>query len=440
MKFRPGGNAVRVLVGLAVASPLEFAWPLFAWALLAAAVVLGVAAIVDLRRVRPLLNGVTVRRVLPAIIGRAAPLEVQLIIRNGNAVPIRGEVRDQHPRSTTPRLLVFHIGAAAGGTTTCRTVCRIAERGLHEFGPVWLRLHGPWRLVDVSRSIEYTGKVKVLPEMFASREQLVKDAGAEQRLRDMIQRSRQQGAGTEFQSLDAYREGDDPRRIDWRATARQRAFVVRRFQVERHRDVMIIVDAGRLMGSDAGRGSKLDCAVDAGLNLARVALESGDCCGAAAYDREVRGFLPPITGATALKSIVECFYDLQVRWHESDFTPMLAELRARRAKRTFLIVISDVSDPETSGRLCAALRQLQQQHVVLFAALRTPLLGQVVEERVQTSADAARKVVALRLLRDRARALHALRHGGVHVLDVEPSELTAPLVNQFVELRQRNLL
>jgi uncharacterized protein (DUF58 family) len=67
-------------------------------------------------------------------------------------------------------------------------------------------------------------------------------------------------------------------------------------------------------------------------------------------------------------------------------------------------------------------------------------LGEVVEERVETSADAARKVVAMRLLRDRARALHALRHGGVHVLDVEPSELTAPLVNQFVELRQRNLL
>jgi hypothetical protein len=36
--------------------------------------------------------------------------------------------------------------------------------------------------------------------------------------------------------------------------------------------------------------------------------------------------------------------------------------------------------------------------------------------------------------------LHSLSRGGVHVLDVTPSELTAPLVNQFVDLRQRNLL
>jgi hypothetical protein len=28
----------------------------------------------------------------------------------------------------------------------------------------------------------------------------------------------------------------------------------------------------------------------------------------------------------------------------------------------------------------------------------------------------------------------------VHILDVEPQQLTLPLVNQFVELRQRNLL
>jgi uncharacterized protein (DUF58 family) len=440
MRIRPGANAVRTLVALVLLSPITFVWPPMAFVLLAATAALVIAAIIDLRRVRPLLSHVAVRRTMPPLIGRAAPLEVQLAIHNGNVRSIHGEVRDQHPCSTTPRLVVFEIGVAPAGKATCTTVCRITERGLHQFGPVWVRLRGPWKLIDASRAFDCTGSVKVLPETFASREQLAKDAGAEQRLRDMIQRSRQQGAGTEFQSLDAYRAGDDPRRIDWRATARQQSFVVRRFQVERHRDVMIIVDAGRLMGSDAGRGSKLDCAVDAALNLARVALGSGDCCGAAAYDRAVRGFLPPLSGSTALKSIVECFYDLKVQWYESDFTPMLAELRARRAKRTFLIVISDVSDAETSGRLCAALRQLQHQHVVLFAALRTPLLSQVVAEPVETSADAARKVVALRLLRDRARALHALRRGGVHVLDVEPKELTLPLVNQFVELRQRNLL
>ena len=113
------------------------------------------------------------------------------------------------------------------------------------------------------------------------------------------------------------------------------ALVVRRFQVERHRDVMIVVDCGRLMGADVGRGSKLDCAVDAALNLARVVLQSGDRCGIAAYDHRVRGFLPPIAGTQALRSLIDCVYDLQTQWHESDFTPMLAELRTVRPSERF---------------------------------------------------------------------------------------------------------
>jgi uncharacterized protein (DUF58 family) len=294
--------------------------------------------------------------------------------------------------------------------------------------------------LEAQQSYDCPGSVKVLPETFASRERMEKEIGAEIRLLDQLQRSRQRGAGTEFESLQPYRLGDDPRRIDWRATARQKSLVVRHFQIERHRDVMIVIDSGRLMGADVGRGSKLDCAVDAALNLARVVLQSGDRCGVAAYDREVRGFLPPLAGASALRSLAECVYDLQTEWHESDFTAMLSELRHRQAKRTFLIFISDLGDAETSQRTCASLIQLQKQHLVLFAALRTPVLGRIVREPVGEPPDAARKAVVFRLLRDRRRALHTLSHNGVHIVDVEPTQLTVPLINQFIELRQRNLL
>ena len=278
------------------------------------------------------------------------------------------------------------------------------------------------------------------PETFASSDELLKDSGAQAELMDKITRTRQHGSGTEFESLHAFRDGDDPRRIDWRASARMRQPIVRRFQVERHRDVVILLDSGRLMGSDAGKGSKLDCAVDAALNLARVALQSGDRCGVAAYDSEVRGFLPPSAGIRTLNSIVESVYNLQTRWKESDFTRIHAELQSRQSKRSLLVVLSDLSDAETSRLQCAALQQLSRRHLVLFAAIRTPLLKQVVDEPTDSVLDGAKKAVTFRLLRDRGRALHVLERAGVHVLDVEPNQITLPLINQFVDLRRRNLL
>jgi uncharacterized protein (DUF58 family) len=440
MRTRPGAYLIRSLVALAVVSLLAAFWSPMIWLVAAAALTLLAAAAYDRRRLRPLLDEVAVERRMPQVIGRDVEFTVGLTIILKTHMPIHGEVRDERPADAEPRLVVHKCVFRPAEPVELAAACRIPRRGRRTFGPVWIRLASPWRLVEVQRSIDCLGRIKVLPETFASREQLQKDLGAELKLLDRMQRSRQHGTGSEFESLYPFRYGDDPRRIDWRATARRRELVVRRFQVERHRDVMIIVDSGRLMGTQADAGSKLDCAVDAALNLARVALHSGDRCGIAAYDRQVRGFLPPISGATALKSLVECIFDLQTQWHESEFTPMLAELRARRAKRTFLVVISDVNDAETSKRLCASLQQLQRQHLVLLAALRTPLLQQIVDEPLTTDRDAAKKAVAFRLLRDRARALHALRRGGVHVLDVEPKQLTMPLINQFIELRQRNLL
>mgnify|MGYP001407092158 CR=1 FL=1 len=440
MTLRPGRNLVRCALAAAGASVLTFFWPPVLWLLALLLVVVAAAAEFDRRRLALAMTQISIKRSLPVVIGRDASFDTRLTASNSSRAPLDGELRDEFPAAAVPRLAIHPLRLPPVGEANFSTTLRIAERGRQAFGPVWIRLQGPLQLLEAQRAIDCSGAINVLPETFASRERLQKDVGAELRLLDKIQRSRQYGTGTAFESLYPFRLGDDPRRIDWRAPARQQTLVVRRFQIERHRDVMILLDAGRLMGADVGQGSKLDCAVDAALNLARVVLASGDRCGIAAFDRQVRGFLPPLAGNVALRALVEAVSGLETQWHESDFTPMLNELRLRQAKRTLLIVLSDVADAETSQRLCASLVQLQRQHLVLFAALKTPLLSRVVDEDIREPRDAARKAVAFRLVRDRGRALHTLSRGGVHVLDVEPRELTAPLVNQFIDLRQRNLL
>jgi uncharacterized protein (DUF58 family) len=210
--------------------------------------------------------------------------------------------------------------------------------------------------------------------------------------------------------------------------------------VERHRDVMVVVDCGRLMGSDAGRGTKLDRAVDAALMLARTALAGGDRCGLALYDDQVLGYLAPVSGLRSLRSLAESVYDVQSRWRESDFSRIFATLQSRQSKRSLIVILSDIVDEETSTRFRTSLASLAKRHVILFAALQTPLLGQIVRAAIDSELDGMRKAVAFRLLREREQALHALRRGGIQVLDVEPARLTVPLINRFIELRHGDLL
>ena len=99
---------------------------------------------------------------------------------------------------------------------------------------------------------------------------------------------RVRGQGTEFDSLREYVAGDDVRSIDWRATARRRAVVVRTWQPERDRRVVLVLDTSRTSAGRVGDVPRLDAAMDAALLLAALAARAGDRVDLLAGDRRVR--------------------------------------------------------------------------------------------------------------------------------------------------------
>jgi uncharacterized protein (DUF58 family) len=440
MRVRPGRHLVWAIGGLAAWSLLGLVEFLFVLPIPIVLGILLILAALEWRQLRQTLSGITITRSLPKTVGRDMPLIVGLRCRNASQRPLIGEFRDVVPSTCVPSRWAAPLSIVQDSETELKQIFRIPIRGKFSFGPVWLRAFGNLGLVEVQKPFDALGEISVLPEGLVSESQLAQETAEEIRLLDKLLHSRQRGAGTEFAGLNEYRDGDDVRRIDWRATARLRRPIVRQFQIERHRDVMIIVDCGRLMGSETPKGTKLDCAIDAGLMLARVALHSGDRCGMAVFSDRVHGYLRPIAGMPAMRAMVESLYDLQPNYRESDFGQVFAALQARQSKRALVVVISDVVDAETSPRFRESLAALSRRHILLFAALQTPLLETIIRAPVQSFINAAQKAVVFRSQRERERALHSIRRSGVHVLDVTPSELTVPLINQFIELRGANLL
>jgi uncharacterized protein (DUF58 family) len=441
MKFRPGPT----LIGLAIAAVLLASAAFYAPAaaraipiILVAGAILAVYDRLWLGRHR---GDLSVTQTAPQLAGRDVPFEVGLRVQCAETALVRGVLRTVVPAEAEPRIWIndFRRDGIREAAEFQRQF-RIRTRGHFEFGPASVALGGPCRALEAIWEVGARNRVKVFPEGLVAEDDLSQELAAEIQILDRRSRSKRRSVGTEFESISEFRAGDEPRRIDWRATARTRRLVVRRFQVEQHQDVFLLIDCGRLMGSAAGRGTKLDCAVDSALYLARVALSRGDRCGLALFDSSVTAFLPPRSGLSALPTIVECVYDAQSRWQETDFAPLFAQLQARHQKRAVLIILSDVADQETSRRARVALGNLAARHLVIFAALQTPLLFAQTRAPIGNRLDAARQVVAYRLLREREETLHALRRGSINVLDVEPSELTLPLINRYLELRSRNVV
>ena len=252
------------------------------------------------------------------------------------------------------------------------TQLRIAVRGKYTFGPAWIRLHGRWKLLEAQKAVDTTQAVQMYPESLLCEEELAKDAADELRLLDQLRSSRHRGVGTEFESLEEFRDGDDPRRIDRRTTARDRRPIVRRYQIERHRDLIVLLDCGRLMGTDARKGTKLDCAVDAALRLVRlapaVAIAADSACSTTGcsdtYGRSVARDRADLSGQSIRRQIAPARAPFRRHVRHSSISP---------AQAGAVVVLSDVVD--ANGLLPRiAIEKLTYRHVVLFAALQTPLV------------------------------------------------------------------
>ncbi len=439
MIFRPGQTLILGAIAMAAFAGFAFVMP-YGFELSAGlGVLLLGASVVEGWFLRREMDRMDVRRNAPAIAARGRAFPVALEVSNGSGRACMSMLRDLVPMAANPSVLSAEQRLEPGATPVVYKLT-VPVRGLHEFGDTWLRISGRMGLLEIQKSFPTSQSIRVLPESLVPDEELSKDALDERRLLDQVRETRQRGEGTEFESLSEYREGDDVRRIDWRSSARMSRLIIRRYQLEQHRDVVVLIDAGRLMGTAVNGGTKLDCAVDSGLIIARVALETGDRCGLGVFDSKVKGYLSPVAGVASHRILIDRLYNVQPAWVETNFAPMFATLQSRQRKRALLVILSDIMELETTERYRAALLSLKQRHEVLFAALRTPLLRHAADAMVDEAKDAARKAFALRLMREREQTLHVLRRSGVHVLDVEPQQLTIPLLNSFIELRQRSVM
>ena len=169
-----------------------------------------------------------------------------------------------------------------------------------------------------------------------------------------------------------YVRGDDVRRVSWTATARRDRPVMVEVEAERGQQVIIALDCGRLMTAPAGDLDKLDHAVNAALMLAWVAQAYGDRVGVMTFDDRVTGFIKPERGATQLRRITEALYAVRPEYVEPDFGHAMTHLALRVGRRSMVVVLTDVQDPEASRELVAHALRLAARHLVLVVAMSDP--------------------------------------------------------------------
>lgn len=383
--------------------------------------------------------GVILTRRLPerAFVGREATIELEL--RNTGTTSAWVDVFEELPRALAPEDPVLRsLTIAPGSIAAHRLVVSPSERGEMILGAAAVLERSPMGFLS-RRSAHGAGdRLRVFPD---TQRYLRPEALDPRRVLAAlgVRPTRRRGEGMDFESLREWVPGDDPRRLDWAASARRGRPVVRLHQHERSHTLLLALDASRLMAARAGGRSKLDFAVDAALALAWAALATGDRVGLVVFDAEVRAQLAPRGRRGDLGDFVEALRSVQPRLVEAEPDTLVRHLAMQRQQRALVVILTDFVEA-AAARLVPPLVVLARRHQVLLVALRDHAYD-VLDPRSGVADDATRPHALERhlvlddLLREREAALATLRRAGLHTLDLVPEAVTPAVLNRYLALR-----
>lgn len=390
----------------------------------------------------PAASDLRVTRELPATVGVGDSAEGEYRVDSRWGRALRVSLHDAVPAAF---LDATHDGAerllAPHGAFSLPIVAIGRARGDAPLGDVALRVRTPLGLVARTLRYRRDDRIVVAPSLAGVRRfrwLAVHERLAAAGVRD----ARRRGEGRSFARLRDYVVGDDPRSIDWKATARRGHAITREFTVEQSQTMYVLVDAGRSMTQLAGAYPRFEYALSSALVLADVAVRAGDRVGAMVFDDRLRVLVPAQRGTGALHALRTALVPVQPTLVEPDYSAAFRALALRQRRRALVVLLTDVIDGRAARSLLAHLSRGASHHLALVVALRNEALvmASALPAEGAGTARLYASAAAEELLAERATALQRMRDAGVVVLDVAPEAMAAAVVSRYLELKARGAL
>ena len=397
-----------------------------------------IAWAVDLARL-PRPEFLTIERSWAGAVSLSNNTQVTLDICNESGTYVACQVIDDVPQSMIPEPPALQINVRAKNSSSATYTVRPLERGDVTLGAVYLRYQSGSHFAERWARGDLKQTIRVFPDLEDAKRQNIYLSRARQieLERRLI---RQRGVGREFESLREYQPGDEFRNICWTATARRGKHVTKLFQVERSQAVWIVMDAGRLLRARVGELSKLDLSVNAALSLAQIALYSGDRTGLLVYGRNIQQRVGLGRGLSHMRTIMESLASVREEVAEADHLRAASVLLQLQKQRALIIWITDLADTSMTPEVIESASRILSKHLLLFTVIAQNDLNELAARTPESAEEMYEIAAAQEMVHRRETLIGKVRNKGAMALEISPSKLTTALVNQYLEVKERNLI
>ena len=365
--------------------------------------------------------------------------QITLHISNLSSRALAAWVRDDIPQEfqATPAELLLQL--APRSRATVHYELKATRRGAFSLNQINLRIRSRLGLWQRLLAYPQVSELNVYPDMKQLAEYAI--LARTNRLSLMgVRRTRRVGLENDFERLRDYTLDDNYKFIDWRASARRLKLTVKDFQTSQSQRIIFLLDCGRLMTNEAAGLSLLDHSLNAALMLSYVALRQGDSVGLIAFSDHVLRFVPPRGGMKQMNQLLHASFDRFPELVESRYDDAFVYLNTHCKKRSLVVLVTNVIDEVNAHQIQGYLKNLVGQHLPLGVILRDHRLFDAADRDPASDEQLYEAAAASEILLWRRQVLSDLTHRGILALDVFPEDMTAPLVNSYLDIKARHLL
>ncbi|WP_413375321.1 DUF58 domain-containing protein [Alkalihalobacillus sp. 1P02AB] len=417
---------------LFLASFLGLSWP---WILIVYGLLL-LMTLIDLVSL-PTKKQINLTRTIPDKVERNLPFETSVHFKNESTLELHFQIMDSLPQSFERPFPLSGV-IEAGATRRIPYETKAPVRGDYQIDNLFIRYRSKMGLWDKQTYFTEPQSVKVIPDITEMKAYL---ESAQRYLVDegIIIRKQASGVG-EFSKVRNYVVGDDPRMINWRQTAKLREVMTNEYEPEHGKYITLLIDCGRMMGTELKQGNRLEKAIEAALTVAAAALKKGDYVAVIAFSKNVKVYIPPAKGMPHLQTILNQIYDLQVGAVESNYAEVFHYLQTVQKKRSLILLFSDIRTFLYEENALHYLSQIRRRHRFLMIGIEDQTLNRGAQAEPNTVMEAMTKSMAQQQALFKRREQNRWEKQGLEMLEVEEEHIAVAAVSSYINMLNRGLI
>ena len=154
-------------------------------------------------------------------------------------------------------------------------------------------------------------------------------------------RSPHRGSSVEFAEYRKYVQGDDTRRLDWKAYARSDRYFIKEFEADTNLRAYFVLDASGSMGFSAANEPRIQFARKLAATLSYLIIDQGDAAGLSVCKEKIHIEIPPTRRAANLNHIFEVLSKTEPSG-DTGLINNLHTIAEKTTQRALVVILSDL--------------------------------------------------------------------------------------------------